>query len=83
VAVDPHDEVYGVPLSSFKECPRCGSTDAVAVYLFGLPARPPQPHEEHRVVFGGCVIGEGPIPDWRCQECQVAFTDGGRVVADS
>jgi len=46
-----------------------------------MPAIPPTPEEEDRVVFAGCLLldDEEP-PKWRCPRCDVSYTGRGGIV---
>ena len=67
-----------------RRCPECGDRDEVQVIVYGMPAMPPTPEEEDRVVFAGCMfpLDEEP-PKWRCPTCDVAYTGRGVIVTDA
>ena len=46
-------------------CETCGALMKKAIY--GMPAGP---MDEDRYAIMGCVIGEGPLPEWICDTCE-------------
>jgi hypothetical protein len=68
-----------------RGCPECGDRDRVQIVVFGMPAVPPTPDEEDRVLFAGCVMftsddPEQESPKWHCPSCDLSYTGRGEVV---
>jgi hypothetical protein len=52
-----------------------------------MPAFPPTPEEEDRVLFAGCVMPfyedpEQEPPKWHCPTCEVSYTGRGEIVPE-
>ncbi len=65
--------------TSVSACPRCGSSE-IARIQYGEPAYSPTLEADldaHRVVLGGCMVGEGQ-PDRACTTCGLEFRRDGR-----
>jgi predicted RNA-binding Zn-ribbon protein involved in translation (DUF1610 family) len=66
-----------------RRCPQCGDSDRVQVIIYGLPAFPPSPEEEHRVTFAGCMWPDyEKTPKWFCPTCGVSYTGRGEIVEE-
>jgi hypothetical protein len=70
-----------------RRCPQCGDRDHIQVIIYGMPAGPPTPEEEDRVIFAGCVmfVSEDPdwqSPKWHCPTCDASYTGRGVVVPE-
>lgn len=57
------DSIARAPL-----CPRCGAVQALPI-IWGMPVGDPGSD----VVVGGCVLPDGPVPDWECRGCGTRF----------
>ena len=70
-----------------RACPECRKSAQVQIIVYGMPAGPPTPEEEDRVIFAGCVMfvsedpDQGP-PKWRCPACDVSYTGRGKIVPE-
>jgi hypothetical protein len=49
-------------------CPKCGRSDHVLVYLYGLRREPPP----EGMSLGGCTLGPK-SPKYRCRNCNASF----------
>ena len=55
---------------STAPCPHCGTDMRPIVWGYPLMDEPLlEAHERGDVFLGGCVIPEGPIPQWHCPGC--------------
>lgn len=64
------------PPGATKPCPHCGGTMLPDVY--GYPDQDLFDAEDRGEVYlHGCVIPQGPIPEWRCPDCRHESTVPG------
>ena len=65
-----------------EKCPKC-SEAAILRILYGQPVSEKVAMVERgEAVLGGCVIGPGEMPDWRCRNCGYVWRDGADLVEE-
>lgn len=79
--------IYNYLPKRVRRCPECGDRDRVQIVVYGMPAVPPTPDEEDRVLFAGCVMlasddPEQESPEWHCPTCHLSYTRRGEIVAE-
>ena len=70
-----------------RACPQYRKSAQVQIIIYGMPAFPPTPEEEDRVLFAGCVMPfyddpEQEPPKWHCPTCDVSYTGRGQIVPE-
>ena len=64
------DEIPEEPWGTTQPCPHCGGTMGPIAWGYPMMDEPLlRAHERGEVFLGGCVIPEGPIPQWHCPNC--------------
>ena len=58
------------PWGAAEPCPHCGADMRPIAWGYPLADDPVMAAADRGEVFlGGCVIPEGPVPQWRCTGC--------------
>ena len=58
-----------------EQCPRCSQANIIRI-LYGQPvAEKVAMVKRGEAELGGCVIGPGEMPDWRCRSCRYSWPD--------
>jgi|GEM_PF-1435829 len=75
VCSDCHTLLHGTSVLSLRRalrpaCPSCSDRIDVRPLVLGMPASEPIDDD---VILGGCDIGPGPVPQWRCLACEQDF----------
>lgn len=63
-------QIPGEPWGTTRTCPHCDGVMRPIAWGYPLMDEPLlAAHERGEVFLGGCVIPDGPIPQWHCTAC--------------
>lgn len=64
------DAIPEEPWGTTRTCPHCAGTMRPIAWGYPLMDEPLlEAHNRGEVFLGGCVIPEGPVPQWHCTAC--------------